>query len=1055
MALTDLSAEKRAILDSPESGVVSAGAGSGKTTLLARAVFEDVVQRGIPVERILVVAFNNAAAAHLVGRIQAEFSAGRDPSEPAIDLSCAWVGTFHALCSRIVRERAHAAEVAPDVVVLDELESRMLLELALDAAGETCEHAGLVAMLAAVTDARGAARSVLDRGRAAGTQRPSVPVPPLPTFDPAPLRRAADAVLATPQMSPTRCRKAAVALESASAGIDCGMAKIGGGVAAQYAEVCAEFDAVVAPAIRALADRACHPYVEAFAAYVACVGETYERLKQERGAVDFEDLQLLARHVLLTDPTARAAYRFDRVYVDEAQDVNPLQDELVELLAQGAGRVLRVGDEQQSIYRFRWADVDCFRRAQGRTAAFPLRENYRSQAAVLEPLNGWFKGILGAFAPLRVAVAPAATPDPAVELVIVEDADDRATRDQEAVETAAVVRRLHDQEGFRFGDIVVLFRARTGIGLYDRALRAAGVPTVLIGGNVFAEHEQVADVLGLLALVENPHDEEPLVRVLASPYVAASDDDLLALREAAGEGGALWDAVPQVPALAEFGEGLRALRARRAGLDLGVLVEECLRFRDYELAALGLPIGDARYADLRRLVLLAERYGQVRGADVRGFLRFVHRAVDLGADPGEAVVVDEESDAVRLMTVHGAKGQEFPAVVLADCANRGGSGQPAVLVSEDGARVGIRCRPDGLDLADGFAYGELCEADKTLGDAEERRITYVAMTRAQRHLSVVGRAYPKGDGSRGWEGAMKWIAAEPPAAVSVRVVAPADGGGAVVSGPPALVEAGVAPAIPPPVPAVDSLRGLRVSYSALELHAACSLRYHLQVELGLPASDVVVAGAGAGGLPGARAFGERFHEEIQHVDWRAPRLEWDDARAQELFGVILAGELGKRLAAAVEVLTEWPFLVGVGGAVVEGVADVWAREADGTVLIVDWKTGYLHGPDDPGYALQQAIYALAGLRGGAERVETAWCHVAHAGAVASGTHGANDVEHVDRRIRGVLGGFATAPVPAVDNPAPVCSRCPGLRMGCSVGPSSGTTSGVRGRLSSGRYGGDH
>ena len=80
---------------------------------------------------------------------------------------------------------------------------------------------------------------------------------------------------------------------------------------------------------------------------------------------------------------------------------------------------------------------------------------------------------------------------------------------------------------------------------------------------------------------------------------------------------------PRVPALAEFGEGLRALRARRAGLDLGVLVEECLRFRDYELAALGLPIGEARYANLRRLVLLAERYGQVRGADVRGFLRFV------------------------------------------------------------------------------------------------------------------------------------------------------------------------------------------------------------------------------------------------------------------------------------------------------------------------------------------------------------------------------------------------------------------------------------------------
>ena len=296
--------------------------------------------------------------------------------------------------------------------------------------------------------------------------------------------------------------------------------------------------------------------------------------------------------------------------------------------------------------------------------------------------------------------------------MIVEDPDEKTTRDDDAAEAAAVVRRLHDQENFGWGDIVMLFRARTEIEKYDAALRALGVPTVMIGGNVFAEQEQVADVLALLALVENPHDEEPLVRVLASPYVAASDDDLLALREAAGNKGALWDAVERVPALAEFGRDLVALRERRAGFDLGGLVEECLRFRDYELAALGLADGPARYANLRRLVLMAERYGLVRGADVRGFLRFVAAAVDLGADPGEAVVVDDQLDAVRMMTVHGAKGQEFPAVVFADCANKGSNAQPAAIVSADGSRVGIRARPDGLELQSGFDYAALCELDK-------------------------------------------------------------------------------------------------------------------------------------------------------------------------------------------------------------------------------------------------------------------------------------------------------------------------------------------------------
>ena len=569
------------------------------------------------------------------------------------------MGTFHALCGRIVRERAHAAAVAPDLVVLDELESRMLLEHALDAAAESCQHPGLVPMLAALTDPRAAARSVLDRGRAAGTPRPVVPVPPAPVFDPVPLRRAAQAVLDTPGMSATRLRKAGVARAGADAGADLGMSKIGGNVAAAFAAVCAEFDAAVGIAIQTLADIACHPHLEAFAAYVGCVADEYERLKQERGAVDFEDLQLLARQVLRTDPAARAAYRFQRVYVDEAQDVNPLQDELIGLLGTGAERVLRVGDEQQSIYRFRWADVECFRAAHVGTATFPLRENYRSQAAVLDPLNDWFDGNLTGFEPLTVAVEPEPTPAVPVELVVVEDAAQRTTREQEATEAAAVVRRLHDEEGFGWGEIVMLFRARTGIGLYDAALRALGVPTVLIGGNVFAEQEQVADALALLALVENPHDEEQLVRVLASPYVAASDDDLLALRETAGRDRALWDAVDRVPSVRSFGEELRGLRSRRAGLPLGELVEECLRFCDYELAALGLPDGAARYANLRRLVLMAERYGQVRGADVRGFLRFMQRAVDLGADPGEAVVVDEHLDAVQLMTVHGAKGREF------------------------------------------------------------------------------------------------------------------------------------------------------------------------------------------------------------------------------------------------------------------------------------------------------------------------------------------------------------------------------------------------------------
>ena len=527
------------------------------------------------------------------------------------------------------------------------------------------------------------------------------------------------------------------------------------------------------------------------------------------------------------------------------------------------------------------------------------------------------------------------------------------------------MRRLHDQEEFGWGDIVMLFRARTGIEKYDAALRALGVPTVMIGGNVFAEQEQVADVLALLALVENPHDEEPLVRVLASPYVAASDDDLLALREAAGPKGALWDAVERVPALREFGEDLRELRARRPGFDLGSLVEECLRFRDYELAALGLADGPARYANLRRLVLMAERYGQVRGADVRGFLRFMARAVDLDVDPGEAVVIDEQPDAVRLMTVHGAKGQEFPAVVLADCANKGAANRyPAALVSADG-RVGIRARPDGLELENGF---DVRRAVRRRQDARRARgaADHVCGDDAGEAAPVGGRAGvleggrharlggPDGMDRRRASGRRAACAWRDEAGAGrgcgrERAQRGAGGGGRGRGGRCASAGVGWAGA----GRACCRAGGRPAARPARELLRARTAR-------GVLAPVPPPGRAGPCGdrhghrwerrraCPARAHSASGFHEAIEQVDWRAPVLPWDDERAQKLFGVIRDGELGTRLAAAVEVQTEWPFLVGDGGAVVEGVADVWAREPDGTVLIADWKTGTLHGPDDPG-----------------------------------------------------------------------------------------------------------
>jgi hypothetical protein len=194
--------------------------------------------------------------------------------------------------------------------------------------------------------------------------------------------------------------------------------------------------------------------------------------------------------------------------------------------------------------------------------------------------------------------------------------------------------------------------------------------------------------------------------------------------------------------------------------------------------------------------------------------------------------------------------------------------------------------------------------------------------------------------------------------------------------------------LPPDPPAsVDPLRGARLSYSEI-------------AALGEP---VQIAGGGRGN----RAFGERFHAAIEAVDWRRPVLgveelaPADRLRAENLFGAVRDGAVGGRLRAAIEVCTERPFLYEMEGTLFEGVVDVWAREADGTVLLVDWKTGTGEQGEDA-FALQQAIYGLAALLAGEARVETIWCLLEHDGAVIRRVLGQVDVSELAARVRSAL-----------------------------------------------------
>jgi ATP-dependent exoDNAse (exonuclease V) beta subunit len=1072
----------------PETAV-AAGAGAGKTTLIVEAVWRDVERDGVPLDRILVASYNRAAAAHLVARLQARFADpddGRGPGRPGLDLSAAWVGTFHALAARIVRDSPFAAGVDPEFGELDDTEAASLMEQALDEAMEASltdqGFLDLVTDAASATGVREATRHVHDRLRAAGHESPRVTVPEAPgpsAAQVAELRAAAAAAAAHPAARDdhrAQLEAAARMLDSGEAGA--GAPKLLLNCADALKPLCRRVNEAAGAVFQALVDREARAQLLGFAANLEDVAGRYAALKRERGALDYDDLLLAARRVL----RAGHGYGFARAYIDEFQDANALQAEIVTLLA--AERTVVVGDGCQAIYGFRHADVEHFIRRAGSPPEVTLRDNHRSQPALLHALNGVLSAALRddpAFGPLRAAAGARPGPAPAsapLEVIDVVSEDGLgATRAQEAEVVADVVAGL-GAAGYRRPDVAVLFRSLTEVEPYRAALEARGIPSHLVAGRGFFTHDQVADTLALLALVENPLDEQALVRVLGSPYAAASDRDLVALRRLAGDpGGDRWPGAgalaPAARALEatrpvmEAVDGLRPLLRRRG---LAGLVDAAAGARGYDLAVLGLPDGARRHANLRKLVRMAADFASVRGPDLRGFLAMLARMAEArDQDPGEATVVDPDLDAVRLATIHAVKGQEFPAVVLADASHGLPSTYPAVIVGRDGA-AGIRIARVGGPPAYALGYAERRDAARAADAAEERRIAYVAATRAERHLAVIGRSSARGSvkdaaftvlrealgmdgpGTADYPGGGR-------AALRVRPAEAAAGDGRR----PRLRPVAPLPAEPPspPLPPrADPVAGRRLSFTALSALATCARRFHLEHERGLRGRPgAVVAGPPVPGAApsawGGAAAGDLVHRALAALDWAGPPPGpgWaaaaeavaglpaspaDRERAERMVAGLLASELAERIRSAPARAAEEPFALAAGGAVMSGAIDLLVDEGGGRALVIDWKTHAL----SPGataaavaaeYRLQQALYGLAALRAGRREVALGWIVLEDVAGSPWRTVRGADAPALEAAVEAALRPLRSpARPPSARTPQPFCSGCPGLDAGCPV-----------------------
>jgi ATP-dependent helicase/nuclease subunit A len=516
---------------------------------------------------------------------------------------------------------------------------------------------------------------------------------------------------------------------------------------------------------------------------------TAAKERRAAGQLEFHDLLVLAR-ALLRDPVhgpmvrSRLHGRYQRILLDEFQDTDPIQIELAVRIAAadpGAesagtepwdrvdvtpGHLFVVGDPKQSIYRFRRADISTFLAARARLAGSGLVEltsNFRSASGVIDWVNEAFARLIGAPPELDVPVPSqpdylaldATRGDPPVGPPVAvigrsEHPKDTAAdelREAEAAEVAATVARVvnegwsvRDGDGWReprLGDVTILVPARTSLPFLQDALDDARVPYRAESSSLVYATRAVRDLLVVTRAVDDPTDLLLTLAALRTPLLACGDDDLFRFKvERRGRWSYLAEqpetVPPDDPVLAGLGY-LRSLHDQRHWLAPAEVLDRIARDR----RVLELGFADGRPRDVWRRVRFvidqARAWSDATGGSLRGYLHWVAQQTTEGARVEEAILPETDDDAVRIMTVHAAKGLEFPITIVSGMSTVP-MARPAAaqVVFPPTGGVGYRC---GKNVQT-EEWAEWAPIEEQMGLDERIRLLYVACTRACDHLVV-------------------------------------------------------------------------------------------------------------------------------------------------------------------------------------------------------------------------------------------------------------------------------------------------------------------------------
>jgi ATP-dependent helicase/nuclease subunit A len=807
----DRDQRRRAIEETDRSFAVEASAGTGKTSVLIRRILHCVLERGpfgapLPLSRICAITFTEKAAGEMKIRLRQEFermaAAGGGQAERArqslIDLEGAAISTFHSFAVSLLKERPVEAGLDPRFTALDEMQSRLFFLEAWDAW-----------LQRAIAERRPQLEQALRSGIRLDTLRAGaealrlhdqevqqlcLPAPPTETEVGAQfqhlLRNGAE--LHKRNMNPSD-KLAPLVDESLAWLADPDrrgkIVKPGTkGAAGNWEGGKSTVESVrewIRTVIELRAQWPRLPVQRALWGVLRLIIDEFlpewRQRKRASGCLDFDDQLWCAWELLSTSPAARREFqdRYAALLVDEFQDTDPVQWEIIRLLAvsgDGAGgakntiapgRLFIVGDPKQSIYRFRGADIETYADVTGATAMagigldrLELTTNFRSVPSILNFVDHAFRDSMSASGgkPYQPAYLAFGGRGDRVEMQappcvhILGDRDEHGAlagsgRDFIAIESSRIAaliasirdngdwkvqdRRSREGRAPQLRDIAVLLPVLTHADALEEALRDAGIPYVLEGGRFYYARSEVSSAVTVLRAIANPNDAVALYGALRSIFFGVSDEELLRSKA----DGIPLDYRAQIPADARLCHPYCILRELHRLRHTRTAAEtlECLLQQTGAREVLAVR-GIQSLANLHKLVRTLRALQQE--ATFSEVVDLVGSMDEEGAAESESRIMEEHSDAVRILSIHRAKGLDFPVVIAAGLGMQRRSRSADFLADrhvENIIGLNLGSKDSGLQTR---GWDRLLEAEKEREDAELTRLLYVALTRARDHLVV-------------------------------------------------------------------------------------------------------------------------------------------------------------------------------------------------------------------------------------------------------------------------------------------------------------------------------